>query len=417
MARSGQRVLRDEGGLEDRISVGVLAKAFPREAVEEAVDAAGARELRRRLLPAWVTVYYVLALALFMDMGGGRVMRKLAGTLAWAARGVVVAVPSEEALSNARARLGPAPLRLLFEKVSGPLAGPDTPGAFWRGLRVVSLDGTTLDAQDTAANWERFGGPSTKDGEGRGLRGAFPQMRVVALAECGSRALVAAAAGAYRTGEKTLAVELLPRLRAGTLVLADRNFPGYELWEKAAATGADLLWRVGASFSLPVGEVLDDGTYLSRLKVPRALRGTGAGEVTVRVVEYQLADADADADGAVTEAFTLITTLLDPATAPARELAELYHARWQIETALGAFKSQLKGDGVVLRSKTPDGAEQEVWALLCAYHAIRDLICAAAALAERDPLRISFVTALDALDAVRGPVGDPAAFPPSATDR
>jgi hypothetical protein len=262
-------MLRDEGRLEDRISVGVLARAFPREAVEEVVDAAGAREQRRRVLPAWLVVYYVLALALFMDMGGGRVMRKLAGTLAWAARGVVVTIPSEEALSNARARLGPEPLRLLFEKVAGPLAGPDTPGAFWRGLRVVSLDGTTLDAQDTAANWERFGGPSTRDAHGRRLRGAFPQLRVVALAECASRALIAAAAGGYDTGEKTLTRKLLGRLDAGMLVLADRNFPGYELWRDAAATGADLLWRVGASFSLPVD---------SRWHVPVPAQGPpGAG--------------------------------------------------------------------------------------------------------------------------------------------
>ncbi|MGC8513831.1 MAG: transposase domain-containing protein, partial [Acidimicrobiales bacterium] len=135
MARPGQRMLRDEGRLEDRISVGVLARAFPRELVEEVVEEAGARERRRRMLPAWLVVYYALALALFMDMGGGRVMRKLAGTLAWASRGVGVEMPSEEALSNARSRLGPVPLRLLFEKVAGPLAGKDTAGAFWRGLR------------------------------------------------------------------------------------------------------------------------------------------------------------------------------------------------------------------------------------------------------------------------------------------
>jgi DDE family transposase len=274
----------------------------------------------------------------------------------------------------------------------------------------VSLDGTTLDVQDTAANWERFGGPTTKDGQGLRLRGAFPQLRVVALAECATRALIAAAAGGYDTGEKTLTRRLLSRLHAGMLVLADRNFPGYELWRDAAATGADLLWRVGASFSLPVDRVLDDGTYLSRLKAPRALGRAGAGDITVRVVEYHLTDAD----GTVTETFALITNLLDPTAAPARELAELYHDRWQIETALGAFKSQLKGDGVVLRSKTPDGAEQELWALLCAYHAIRDLICAAAALAEREPLRVSFV---NALDAVRAPVGDPGAFPPSPNGR
>ena len=405
MARRGQRVLRDEGRLEDRISVGVLAKAFPRERVEAVIEVARVREQRRRMLPAWLVVYYVLALALFMDMGGARVMRKLAGTLVWAARGVTVVIPSEEALSKARARLGPTPLRLLFEAVAGPLAAPGTEGAFWRGLRVTSVDGTTLDVQDTEANWERFGGPGTKTEQGQRLRGAFPQLRLVVLAECGTRALIAAALGPYSTGEKTLTAGLWTRLDAGMLLLADRNFPGYELWRDAAATGAALLWRIGASFPLPVEQVLGDGSYLSRLNAPKALARAGAPDITVRVIEYHLLDGD----GEVTEVFALATTLLDPDQGPARELAELYHQRWQIETAIGAFKSQLRGDGVVLRSKTPDGAEQECWALLCAYHAIRDVICAAAALTDRDPLRLSFV---NALDAVRGPVGDQAAFPP-----
>ncbi len=405
MARAGQQVLREEGRLEDRISVGVLARAFPRQAVEDAIDAAGAREQRNRMLPAWLTVYFVLALALFMDMGAGRVMRRLAGTLTWAAQGITVTVPSEEALSNARARLGPVPLRLLFEKTAGLIAGPGTAGAWWRGLHLVSLDGTTLDVQDTAANWDHFGGPSTRDADGRRLRGAFPQARLLALAECGTRALIAAVTGAYSAGEKTLTAGLLPRLGLGMLVLADRNFAGYQLWRDAAATGAQLLWRIGVSFSLPVDRVLEDRTYLSRLKAPRHLRKDGAADITVRVIEYRLEDET----GEVTETFTLITTLLDPAAAPARELAQLYHARWQIETALGAFKTGMKGAGVVLRSKTPDGAEQEIWALLCAYHSIREIICAAAALASQDPLRISFVSALDA---VRGPVGNPGSFSP-----
>lgn len=398
-------MVRDEDGLEDRISVGLLARAFPRATVEAVVEASGAREQRVRMLPSWLVVYYVLALALFMDMGGGRVMRKLAGTLAWAARGVTVGIPSEEALSRARSRLGPLPLRLLFEQVAGPLATTATAGGFWRGRRVLSVDGTTLDVQDTPANWERFGGPGTALESGQALTGGFPKMRVVALAECGTRALIAAKLGSYASSEKALTIELLPRLGAGMLVLADRNFPGHDLWGQAAATGADLLWRAGSAFLLPVQTVLSDGTYLSVLAVPKDKREAGAQPITVRVVEYHLIEAD----GSPTETFALLSTLLDPETAPAAELAELYHARWQIETAFSAFKSQLKGDGVVLRSKTPDGAEQEVWALLCAYHAIRELICAAADLTDRDPLRLSFIAALDA---VRGPVGDPAAFPP-----
>ena len=276
MPRAGQQAREDEGGLEDRISVGVLARAFPRELVDEVIDAAGARERRRRVLPAWLTLYFMLALALFMDRGALRVMRKLAGVLAWAEHGVMVSMPSEEALSNARARLGAEPLRLLFGKVAGPVAPPGAAGAWWRGLRLVSLDGTTLDAQDEQANWQRFGGPSTKNAEGKRLRGAFPQVRLVALAECGTRALIGAVPGAFSTGEKTLARELIGKLGGGMLCLADRNFACWELWRDAAATGAALLWRIGASFSLPVDEVLGDGRLRNRAAVqdPRR-RGPG----------------------------------------------------------------------------------------------------------------------------------------------
>jgi hypothetical protein len=338
MGRAGQKVLKDEDGLQDRVSVGLLARAFPRATVEAVIEASGAREQRTRMLPSWLVVYYVLALASFMDMGGGRVMRKLAGALSWAARGPAVVLPSQEALSRARARLGPVPLRLLFESVAGPLACPDTPGGFWRGRRVLSVDGTTLDVQDTEANWARFGGPGTVDESGAGLRGGFPKVRVVALAECGTRALIAARQGSYATSEKALTVELLPLLGEGMLVLADRNFPGYDLWGRAAATGADLLWRVGSSFPLPVVTVLADGSYLSRLSPPRKDLRAGAAPIIVLVVEYHLLAAD----GTPTEVFALISTLLEVAAAPAAELAELYHARWQIENAFGALKSQLK---------------------------------------------------------------------------
>src|SRR5260370_20936397 len=221
-------------------------------------------------------------------MGGGRVMGKLGGVLAWAERGVTVVIPSGEALSKARTRLGPAPLRLLFEKSAGVLARPGTPGAFWRGRRLVSLDGTTLDVQDTEANWQQFGGPSTKGPSGAKLRGAFPQVRLLALAECGTRALIAAATGAYRTGEKTLARQLLPRLGPGMPLLADANFACYELWAIAAATGAHLLWRARAPPRPPGREGRAGGPPPSGVKAPRPLRRQGAAGHTRAASEYPL---------------------------------------------------------------------------------------------------------------------------------
>ena len=320
--------------------------------------------------------------------------------LAWAERGVTVKVPSEEALSNARARLGAEPLRLLFLKVAGLVARAGAPGAWWRGLRLVCW---------TAPRWtprmsRRTGRGSAgrpQDAGGEAAAGRVPQVRLVALAECGTRALVAAVHGAYSTGEKTW--QGADRQAGRGDAVPGRNSP-------AGSCGTtprprrELLWRIGASFTLPVDEILPDGTYLSRLKAPRGLRKDGARDIIVRVIEYRLEDEQ----GEVTETFTLITTLLDPGAAPARELAELYQARWEIETALGSLKAQVKGPGVVLRSKTPDGVVQEIWALLCAYHAVRELISAAAALARQDPLRICFV---NALNIVRGPVGTPGSFP------
>ena len=383
----------------------MLARAFPREMVDEVIDAAGAREQRRRVLPAWLTLYFTLALALFMDRGAARVMRKLAGVLAWAERGVTVAVPSEEALSNARARLGSEALRLLFSKVAGFVAVPGAPGAFWRRLRLVSLDGTTLDAQDQEAKSDRFGGPSTRAGGREAAAGRVPAGKAAGAGGVRDAGADRRGARDLRHRGEDLAKDLIGTLGEGMLCLADRNFACWELWHAAAATGAELLWRIGASFTLPVEEVLPDGTYLSRLKAPRKLRREGAQDIAVRVIEYRLEDEN----GEVTETFTLITTLLDPQAAPAREMAELYQARWEIETALGSLKTQMKGARIVLRSKTPDGVIQEIWALLCAYQAVRDLTAAAAAIAGKDRLRISFA---NALDVVRGPVGQPGPFPP-----
>jgi hypothetical protein len=300
-------------------------------------------------------------------------------------------------------------LRLLFESVAGPVARPDTPGGFWRGRRVLSVDGTTVDAADTAANWARFGGPGAADESDDSPFGVFPKVRVVALAECGTRALVAARLGSFATPAEALTWELLPLLGKGMLVLAAGSYAGYDLWGRAAATGADLLWRVGSSVPLPVGTILADGSYLSRLVPPRKLARAGAAPTIVRVVKYHLWATDP----APTQTFALLSTLLDVQAAPAAELAELYRARWQIESAFGAFTSQLKYHGVVLRSKTPDGAEQELWALLCAYQAIRELISAAADLSDQGPPPLSLHAAPGSADGpALGPARGPAASSP-----
>jgi hypothetical protein len=405
MPRAGQvRPFTDER-LSDRIAIGLLTQAFTPAVVDAAVAATGRGEVRSRLLPARVTVYYVLAMCLFSGQGYEEVMRLLVGGLEWLGRWRRAwAVPSTAAIAKARARLGAEPLRMLFDNTVGLLATQATRGAWYRGLRLVAIDGATLDLPDTSDNDGHFGRPGSSRGEGRG---AFPQVRLVGLGECGTHAVFAAALGAYSDAEKTLALQILPKLERNMLLLADRGFLSYELWQAALGTGAQLLWRASNSFTLPVLEVLPDGSYLSRL-LPRKGTGphkAGGGPVTVRVVEYTIDDGRAP-DG---EHYRLVATLLDPDQAPAAELAELYAQRWEFENTLDELKTHQRGAKVVLRSKSPDGVEQEIWAFLLVHWAIRELMHTAALDGDVDPDRVSFIRTLRL---ARRTVTEQAAFSP-----
>jgi hypothetical protein len=294
-------------------------------------------------------------------------------------------------------------LKALFDATVRPLATDATRGAWYRGLRLVAIDGATLDVPDTEENRARFGRAGSGRGEGVG---AFPQVRVVGLGECGTHAIFAVAMDSYATAEKTLTVRLLPALRPGMLTLADRGLLGIDLWRQAAATGSQLLWRASATYTLPIIEVLSDGSYLSRLVPTTAVARRGGTElITVRVVEYTIDDARAP-DG---EHYRLVTTLLDPDQAPAAELAELYAQRWEFESTLDELKTHQRGAKVVLRSKFPDGVEQEVWGFLLVHWAIRDLMHTAALDADIDPDRVSFIRTLRL---ARRTVTEQAAFSP-----
>jgi hypothetical protein len=291
-------------------------------------------------------------------------------------------VPTTAAIGRARRRLGPEPLRLLFARVCRPVAVPGTAGARYRRWHLVAVDGTTLDLADTEANDEFFGRP----GSGRGT-GAFPQARLVALAECGTHTVFGAALGPLSVSEQTLSRQLFAHLRAGMLLLADRGFYGFELWQQARAGGADLLWRVKKNTALPVVRVLQDGSYLSAVHAEQD-RKARRNPVAVRVVEYTLARTG---DATV---YRLVTTLLDPEQAPAAELAALYAQRWEIETTLDEIKTHQRGSRLVLRSKYPWGVEQEVYGLLLVHYAIRQLMHQAALHEGIDPDRLSFTRSL-----------------------
>jgi hypothetical protein len=387
--RAGQLKPRDHQRLTDHVALGVLTATFPPSLVDAVIEATGTREQRHRLLPARLVVYYVLAMTLFPQAGYEEVLRSLTEGLAWGTGWTTHwEVPSQAAISKARARLGRAPLAELFARACRPLATPATRGAFYRGLRLVSLDGTTFDVADTEAHAAHFGRP----GSGRGEGAAYPQLRMVALAECGTHAMFAVAMGPCTTGEPTLAKALVGALAPGMLCLADRGFTAYPLWSVAAATGADLVWRAKGNAVLPVLARHPDGSYASELTA--ALDRRREHPLPVRVVEYALEDPARS--GAEDTRYRLVTTILDPGAAPAPELAALYAQRWEIESALDELKTHQRGPRVVLRSRTVEGVYQEAFGFCCVHYALRALVAAAADDEDIDPDRLSFTRALHA---------------------
>jgi hypothetical protein len=399
--RAGQVKSVDQR-LSDRVAIGVITRAFPPSVVDEVLARTGRVQQRTRLLPARVVVYFVLAMCLFCGQGYEEVARLLTDGLRdrrrW--RGGWT-VPSTAAIWKARSRLGVAPVKALFATACQPVATADTRGAFYRQWRVAAMDGTTFDLPDTAANLEAFGRPA-RSGRGEQQVG-YPQARMVGLVECGTHVVFDAAIGPLRIGEHALAGEVFPSLRPGMLLLADRGFFSVALWRKAAATGADLMWRVPKHVVLPVIEQLPDGSYLTEIFDRSDLHHTRGG-LRVRAAEYTLAGHEG--------VYRLITTVLDPDQAPATELAVLYAQRWEFESTLDEIKTHLGGPQLVLRSQHPDGAEQELYGFLLVHHAIRHLMHQAAEQGDHDPDRLSFTRSLRV---VRRQVIDQAAFSPRQT--
>ena len=386
----------------DFISLGVIAKTFPISKVEEVVAACGKTSIRQRDLPAHVVVYYTIALALYMNASCREVLRCLLEGIHWLnGPSGPIKVTGKSGISQARTRLGCDAVRRLHDEVVQPIATPATKGAWYKQWRLVSLDGSTLDVVDEPALDAAFGRP----GAGHG-KSAYPQIRFVSLVENGTHVLFASQMAGCTTSEIALTKLVLPSLRAGMLCLADRNFFGYEMWNLARATGADLLWRIKKNARLNCEERLSDGSYLSHIYPSDMDRRHKTNGVKVRVIDYRL-DGVADAE----PIYRMVTTILDPATAPAKELAALYHERWEVETALDELKTHLRGGGIVLRSKTPDLVRQEFYGMLMAHFAIRGLMHEAALKADEDPDRLSF---LHAVRVVRRKLPAFFAIPPSA---
>jgi hypothetical protein len=388
----------------DYISLGVLATAFPLPQVEAALAAQNKASRRQRDLPAHVVVYYVIALALFMQASYREVLRCLLEGLTWLlGPRQAVKITGKSGISQARTRLGWEVMQDLYDAVVKPLAVEATRGAWFRGWRLVSLDGSTLDVADEPENARAFGRPAASRGAS-----AYPQIRFLALVENGTHVLLGSRLGGYPTSEISLAGEVLAVLQPGMLCLADRNFFGFRLWNQARAGGAELLWRMKKRVRLPVEKRLADGSYLSRIYPSERERRQQTHGVAVRVIEYRL-EGVAEAE----PIYRLLTTILDPTAAPAEELAALYHERWEIEGALGELKTHLRGARIILRSKTPDLVRQEFYGLLLAHFAIRGLMHEAALQVGEDPDRLSF---LHAVRVVRRKLPLYGAIPPSGEE-
>ena len=387
----------------DFISLGVLSERIPLEQVRRVLKETDRESERQRKLPMHVMVYYVIALALYMQVSYGEVLRCLLEGLEWLGLPVKsIRTVQMSSISRARMRLGVEPLERLYEELVTPIATPKTRGAWYGGRRLVSMDGTTLDVADTQENEQAFGRP----GASRGKAG-FPKIRIVSLVENGTHVLFGGRYGPYEgSSEQGLAREVVKRLAPGMLCVADRNFFSYKLWKQAIGTGANQLWRIPNPNVLPCIKRLEDGSYLSKVYPSPQDRKRDRRGILVRVIEYRL---EGIFEGG-SELYRLITTLLDPTESPAQELAALYHERWEIETAFDELKTHLRGNKIVLRSKTPELVAQELYGLFLAHSAVRGLMHEAALGADIDPDTVSFV---HAVRVIRRKLPRYVAFPPS----
>ena len=399
MART-RKSLPEQVDVAHLISTGVLASVCPRPLIDEVLAETGKASQRERLLPAPAVVYYVMALALWREAPLEEVLRVVCEGLVWLGGGEASAVQaSKSAISQARTRLGPEVMKQLAGRVLQPIARPQAPGAWYRGLRLMAVDGSCMDVADESGNAAYFGYPAASRGDS-----AFPQARLLGLVECGTHVITAASIAPYSTSEQVMAASLLPaKLAPDMLVMADRNFYGFKLWTLACASGAKLLWRVKSNLILEHDEELPDGSYLSTVYDSEDRRRQSG--VKVRVIDYTLVDSAKPAQ----DSYRLVTNILDPEAAPALELAAIYHERWEVESVFDEFKTHMRSTSTVLRSKTPKLVEQELWGLLMAHFAIRQLMAQAAWQQALDPDRLSFV---HALRVVKRKMPQAAAVPP-----
>jgi hypothetical protein len=392
--------------LTDYLSASLMARVVPPQVVHEVLDVHGRNSRRIRAFPAVPGVYFVMALSLYPDASYEAVFSAVSQGLAWEAGAPQPAGVSKVAISLVRSRIGAQPVAALVPRCCVPLADAAIhPSAFYRGLRLVGIDGSTFELADEPEIEEVFGRPGGRQG-----RAGYPQARCVVLAECATHAILGANVGPYRTGEWELFQPLLATLKPDMLCMADRGFNGFEHWEQARASGAQLLWRCAVNRNLPVEQTLTDGSYLTTIRPS----GVGVAEararaITVRVIDYTLPKLP----GAQSH-YRLITTLLDPHTAPAMELAELYHRRWEMEAIYDELKTHLHNGRRVLRSRTPELVRQEFYGWVLMHYTVRWLVHQGAAKHRIPHEDLSFTEHVE-LTRREQPLSG--AFPPTAAEK
>jgi len=392
--------------LADYLGASLMARVVPPHVVHEVLDAHGRNSRRIRAFPAVAGVYYVMALSLYPEASYEAVFSAVAQGLAWQAGAPQPAGVSKVAISLLRSRIGAQPLADLVQRCCVPLADEAThPSAFYRGLRLVAFDGSTFELADDPQIEEAFGRPGGRQGPA-----GYPQARCVLLAECATHAILGANLGEYGSGEWALCQPLLAKLRPGMLCMADRGFNGFEHWEQARATGAQLLWRCAVNRKLPVQQTLADGSYLSTIRPTGvSVAQAKARAITVRVIDYTLPKLP---DGQ--PHYRLITTLLDDGAAPAMELAELYHRRWEMEAIYDELKTHLRQSRRVLRSKTPELVRQEFFGWVLMHYTVRWLLHQGAARHRIPHEDLSFTGHVQTLRQQQPLSG---VFPPAAAEK
>jgi hypothetical protein len=385
MART-KAVLGNAARLTDYLSTSLLARVYPSELIGQLLDANQCNSVRQRSFPATAVVYYCMALSLYPDAAYGDVFDAVTQGLAWRDHSEPPATLKSSSISDARSKLSWTVFKQLQEHSCQPLANIQTcPDAFYRGLRLMAMDGSKFDVPDEAENVAEFGYPGSRTGQA-----GYPQAQCAVLVECATHAIVGANIGAYRDAEWVVCKPLLSRLNASMLLMVDRGFDGYAHWCSAKATGAQLLWRCTASRQLPVLKTLADGSFLSEIRPSKgALSKDKSAAAAVRVIEYSLPGTHGDETR-----YRLLTTLLDPAQAPALELAALYHQRWEVESVFDELKTHLRQSRRVLRSKKPDLVRQEFYGWVMTHYAVRWLMFSAASAHESVARKLSFTASV-----------------------